>query len=71
MVNDKNNAVGCALIKYQQKGNFYHYLGCNYGFTNVLTRPVYENGPAGSKCVKKHPVYKGLCSKDQVVIPVP
>lgn len=61
MINDKNNAVGCASTKYYSNGNYYRYLVCNYGFTNVLTRPVYEDGATGSKCTKRHPVYKGLC----------
>lgn len=71
MVNDKNNAVGCAMIRHQENGFKYRYLVCNYGYTNILGRPVYEKGPTGSKCSKRHPVYEGLCSTDQKVIPVP
>lgn len=71
MINDKNNAVGCASSKYYSKGNYYRYLVCNYGFTNVFTQSVYEQGATASKCVKRHSVYQGLCSPDQVVIPVP
>lgn len=67
MVNEKNNAVGCAVSRYQQNGYKYHYLVCNYSFTNILEQAVYEKGPAASKCKKPHQVYKGLCSADQKV----
>lgn len=71
MVNDKNNAVGCAMVRYQENDFYYRYLVCNYGYTNILDRPVYEKGSAGSKCDERHPVYEGLCSTEQIVIPVP
>lgn len=71
MVNDKNNAIGCAMIRHQERGFKYRYLVCNYGYTNILGRPVYEKGAAGSKCKERHPVYEGLCSAKQIVIPVP
>lgn len=71
MVNDKNNAMGCALIRYQEDGYYYYYLVCNYSFTNIYERPVYESGAAGSKCKKPHPIYSGLCSADQKVVHIP
>ena len=71
MVNDKNNAVGCAMVRYQEGSFYYRYLVCNYGYTNILDRPVYKKGSTGSECKKQHPVYEGLCSTDQIVIPVP
>lgn len=71
MVNDKNNAVGCAMIRHQENGYKYRYFVCNYGYTNILQRPVYEKGATASKCKDRHPVYEGLCSTDQIVIPVP
>lgn len=71
MVNDKNNAIGCASVRYQENNFYYRYLVCNYGFTNILDRPVYEKGEPASKCKEPHPVYEGLCSTDQTVNPVP
>lgn len=67
MVNDKNNAVGCGVSRYQQNGYKYYYLVCNYSFTNILEQAVYEIGPTASKCKKPHSVYKGLCSADHKV----
>lgn len=71
MVNDKNNAIGCAMTRFKESNFHYRYLVCNYGFTNVLDQPVYKRGSAGSNCEKRHSVYEGLCSTDQVVNPVP
>lgn len=71
MVNDKNDAVGCALSRFQENGFKYNYLVCNYAYTNILQRPVYEKGATASKCKKRSPVYKGLCSADQKVSHVP
>lgn len=71
MVNDKNNAVGCAMIRHQEGGFKYRYLVCNYGFTNIYGQAVYEKGAPASKCVERHSIYEGLCSAKQVVIPVP
>lgn len=71
MVSDKNNAIGCAMIRHKEGAFYYRYLVCNYGFTNILGEPVYTKGSAGCQCKKQHPVYEGLCSTDQIVIPVP
>lgn len=71
MVNDKNNVVGCAMIRHQEGEFKYRYLVCNYGYTNIYERPVYEKGPTASKCKERHSIYEGLCSAKQVVIPVP
>lgn len=66
MVNDKNDAVGCAIIRFQRKmydGYVYkyHYFVCNYGYTNMRNEQVYEPGRAASKCKKTNPHFKGLC----------
>lgn len=71
MANDKNNAVGCAMIRHEEKGFKYRYLVCNYGYTNIFEQPVYEKGPTASKCTERHPIYEGLCSTKQIVNPVP
>lgn len=62
MVNDKNNAVGCAMVRYQANGYKYNYLVCNYGYTNVLGQQVYESGQTASRCARRHPFYNGLCA---------
>lgn len=61
MANDKNNAVGCALVHYQDIDYKYNYFVCNYGYTNIPGEQVYESGKAASKCAKAHPDFKGLC----------
>lgn len=71
MVNDQNDALGCALSRFQENGYKYNYIVCNYSYTNILQRPVYEKGHAASKCKRKNSVYKGLCTGDQKVSHVP
>lgn len=61
MVNDKNDAVGCAIIRFQRNVYKYHYFVCNYGYTNMRNEQVYEPGQAASKCEKINPHFKGLC----------
>lgn len=62
MVNDKNDAVGCAMVRFQRNGFKYNYFVCNYGYTNMLKEPVYKKGKTASKCKTVHKKYKGLCS---------
>lgn len=61
MVNDKNNATGCAMVRYQKNGFKTNYFVCNYAYTNVVGQQVYESGRAASKCKVRNTVYKGLC----------
>lgn len=61
MVNDKNNAVGCAMVRYREKGVSTDYLVCNYGYTNVIGQRVYESGRTASKCRIRDLIFKGLC----------
>lgn len=71
MVNDHNDALGCAVSRFQENKYKYNYLVCNYAYTNILERPVYEKGHTASKCKRKNNVYKGLCSGEQKVSHVP
>lgn len=60
MANDRNYAVGCAMIRGQEDGLKYDYLVCNYGYATTR-KPVYERGSAASRCRERHSTYEGLC----------
>lgn len=67
MVNEKNNAVGCALSRYNSNRRRWLYLVCNYAFTNIIGKPVYHIGRSASKCTKRHSKYKGLCAASEFI----
>lgn len=69
MINDKNNAIGCAMTRFQgqevpdqNRTEHWHYLVCNYAYKNVEGGAVYLSGPTASKCKTVHETYKGLCT---------
>lgn len=68
MVNDNNDAVGCAMIRHQEQDPDddllynYSYLVCNYAYTNMLGEPVYKMGETASECVRESEEFKGLCA---------
>lgn len=65
MVNDKNAAIGCSMIRHRMDSNNLRYFVCNYGYSNVFGEQVYESGQIASKCEEKHPFYEGLCSTEK------
>lgn len=64
MVNDRNAAIGCAMMRHRIDSTYLRYFVCNYGYSNVFGEQVYESGQVASKCKKKHPFYEGLCSTE-------
>ncbi|XP_055693767.1 antigen 5 like allergen Cul n 1-like [Lutzomyia longipalpis] len=54
MVNGKNDAVGCAVVKFEEKNGlrwWYRLMTtCDYTVTNFLNLPVYTAGTTCSKC---------------------
>ncbi|KAH8338857.1 hypothetical protein KR074_007639 [Drosophila pseudoananassae] len=51
LVNEKNVAVGCAIVSFYLDDIEYFLLACNYAVTNVLGRRVYTSCPqAGIQC---------------------
>ncbi|XP_055717007.1 antigen 5 like allergen Cul n 1-like [Phlebotomus papatasi] len=54
MVKDINNALGCAMAKFQSNYNgrsLYTVLTtCNYGHTNLISHPIYDRGTPCSAC---------------------
>lgn len=61
MVNDRNTAVGCAMVRFSEEKFKYRYLVCNYGYMNVIGKQVYESGTPASQCRERHSIYEGLC----------
>ncbi|KAG5683516.1 hypothetical protein PVAND_012790 [Polypedilum vanderplanki] len=64
LVNEHQTHVGCAVIHYQDSGSRFHYIVCNYAFTNIQGFRVYtDSTTAGSGCTTgRNPVYNNLCS---------
>lgn len=68
MVQDRDVAVGCALVRYQS--NLYNsYFVCNYSFVNFVGLPVYVKGTTASQCqTGTNPNYPGLCNENEPVL---
>ncbi|EDW82253.1 uncharacterized protein Dwil_GK25699 [Drosophila willistoni] len=68
MVNERNNRVGCAIVRYTDANNGQGtLLACNYAVTNVINNPVYRAGsPPASECsTGRNPTYPNLCSENE------
>lgn len=65
MVNDRNNRVGCGLIKYTTMMGTWvmdsFMLTCNYQYTNMMSTPVYTRGSPCSECTCSAQ-YPALCA---------
>lgn len=68
IIQDINQAVGCAMASFKTKLNGKDYnavmMTCNYAFTNLRGRSAYTPGPSTSNCTTKNPKYAGLCGVD-------
>ncbi|EDV47105.1 venom allergen 5 [Drosophila erecta] len=65
LVSDRVNRVGCAGVRFlEPKSNRFQFmLTCNYDYNNIFNEPIYQSGPAGSKC-PQHRIsekFPGLC----------
>ncbi|KAH8354716.1 hypothetical protein KR084_003277 [Drosophila pseudotakahashii] len=65
LVSDRVSRVGCAGIRFLEPNTnrFQFMLTCNYDYNNIFNEPIYQSGPAGSKCVQ-HRIsekFPGLC----------
>ncbi|CAD7090073.1 unnamed protein product [Hermetia illucens] len=50
MVAESNERVGCAGLWLNDGDGMTSYIVCNYATTNILDRPIYRQGAAGSEC---------------------
>ncbi|XP_017091526.2 antigen 5 like allergen Cul n 1 [Drosophila bipectinata] len=51
LINEKNVAVGCAIVSFYLDDIEYFLVACNYAVTNILGRRVYSSCPeAGIQC---------------------
>ena len=71
MVSDRVHRVGCAAIRYRdpkQPNDMKFLMTCNYDFNNIIGEPIYQSGPAATKCAYKiSDKYPSLCNwKDAV-----
>lgn len=72
MVNDLQNALGCAVCQFNTGGAFPFntYLVCNYSHTNIIGAPIYTAGPDTSQCTTgTNPLYPALCSINEPINP--
>lgn len=68
MMQEKATHVGCGIVKHIKSNGFTEQLlACNYGYTNIINKPVYTVGRAASQCkTGVNPNYKFLCSLKEV-----
>jgi len=59
IVNDRQTEIGCGMTR---SGDNTLYFACDYSTNNILNKPVYEIGPAASKCKKLSESYANLCA---------
>lgn len=67
IVRDASDRIGCAISQYIKPGGWYtNYYVCNYAFTNIHNKPIYDAGPIATKCkTGTNPNYPALCSKNE------
>jgi len=58
IANDRQTNVGCGMTKNSDNTLFF---ACDYSSNNIINKPVYEAGPAASKCKKLSESYQSLC----------
>lgn len=69
MMSDRSNKVGCAGVTYDTN---FHYIVCNYGYSNMIGEPVYKKGAVTSGCKSGASTkYPNLCSAKEVVRSMP
>ncbi|KAH8416796.1 hypothetical protein KR222_004941 [Zaprionus bogoriensis] len=53
LVSDRVHRVGCAAVRFLEPtaNRFKFLLTCNYDYNNIYNEPIYQTGPAASKCL--------------------
>ncbi|XP_001354820.2 antigen 5 like allergen Cul n 1 [Drosophila pseudoobscura] len=56
LVSDRVHRVGCAAVRFlePQASRYQFMLTCNYDYNNIYNEPIYQSGPAASKCIQHH-----------------
>lgn len=62
MAGNQANRMGCAVMSTFNEKVF--LTACNYGNSNIISLPIYNIGPPGSKCKTKSK-YNGLCGPEE------
>lgn len=74
LMQEKIQIVGCGMVQYVSEKNgrdfFYSLVACDYGYGNVLGRPVYTKSeiPASECKTGPHPNFSALCSSAEVYL---
>ncbi|KAH8281280.1 hypothetical protein KR018_007628, partial [Drosophila ironensis] len=63
LINEKNVAVGCAIVNYAMQNMDFYLMTCNYAKANTIGRRVYKFcSLPGSKCPNGlNPTFSPLC----------
>jgi hypothetical protein len=71
MANDHVTKIGCGVSKFKSRGTWNTYLlACNYAFTNMIGRSVYQSGPAAQGCIQgRDQRYQALCKISEPINP--
>lgn len=68
LVNERMTHVGCALSTYTESGFYWRLLACNYAYTNMVGKPVYQDGTIGSSCTTgTDSVFTNLCTVNEQI----
>lgn len=66
MMKDNSCFIGCCAVRWFSSGRTYQYWVCNYSYSNILEKPVFERGPTASKCKEgRHKTFSALCSSKE------
>uniref|UniRef100_A0A182KFN0 Venom allergen-1 n=1 Tax=Anopheles christyi TaxID=43041 RepID=A0A182KFN0_9DIPT len=66
IASDRSTKVGCSMWYWKDGQMDVYYFVCNYSFTNIMDRSVYQSGPAGSECKKgRNSKFPGLCNANE------
>ncbi|XP_055380617.1 antigen 5 like allergen Cul n 1-like [Condylostylus longicornis] len=67
MVADKNNCVGCSMIKFKKDNLYRINIACNYAWTNIINYKIYKSGDVASKCqTNTDEQFPALCSINEI-----
>lgn len=70
LIQGKNVAVGCGIVRFTRGGMKTELIACNYAVSNLINKKVYKEGPPASECTTGvNEQYPGLCSEKEPIDP--
>ncbi|XP_041771442.1 antigen 5 like allergen Cul n 1-like [Anopheles merus] len=66
IASDRSTKVGCSMWYWKDGQMDVYYFVCNYSFTNIMDRSVYQSGPTASQCkTGRNSKFPGLCNASE------